>query len=58
MDLNGTQAAIRAGYSPDTARQMASENLSKPYIQIAIADAGKLQQARTHIDADRVVVEA
>ncbi|NVM91091.1 hypothetical protein FHT32_004755 [Variovorax sp. SG517] len=58
VDLNGTQAAIRAGYSPDTARQMASENLSKPYIQIAIADARKLQQARTHIEADRVVVEA
>ena len=58
VDLNGTQAAIRAGYSPDTARQMASENLSKPYIQIAIADARKLQQARTHIEADRVVLEA
>ncbi|WP_241027206.1 terminase small subunit [Variovorax sp. RKNM96] len=25
VDLNGTQAAIRAGYSPDSARQMASE---------------------------------
>lgn len=58
VDLNGTQAAIRAGYSPDTARQMASENLSKPYIQIAIVDARKRQQARTHIDADRVVLEA
>ncbi|QRY31182.1 terminase small subunit [Variovorax sp. PDNC026] len=58
VDLNGTQAAIRAGYSPDTARQMASENLSKPYIQIAIVDARKRQQARTHIEADRVVLEA
>jgi len=58
VDLNGTQAAIRAGYSPDTARQMASENLSKPYIQIAIAEARKAQQTRTHIEADRVVVEA
>ncbi|WP_418118292.1 terminase small subunit [Variovorax sp. 350MFTsu5.1] len=58
VDLNGTQAAIRAGYSLDTARQMASENLSKPYIQIAIAEARKAQQARTHIEADRVVVEA
>ena len=58
VDLNGTQAAIRAGYSADTARQMASENLSKPYIQIAIVDARKRQQARTHIEADRVVLEA
>jgi phage terminase small subunit len=33
IDLNGTQAAIRAGYSKDTARQIATENLSKPYIR-------------------------
>jgi len=58
VDLNGTQAAIRAGYSAITARQMASENLSKPYIQIAIADARKAQQERTQVDADRVVTEA
>ncbi|BEP54527.1 hypothetical protein GmRootV118_17710 [Variovorax sp. V118] len=58
VDLNGTQAAIRAGYSVDTARQMASENLAKPYIQIAVADARQRQQERTHIQADRVVLEA
>ena len=28
VDLNATQAAIRAGYSEQTARQTASENLS------------------------------
>lgn len=28
VDLNATQAAIRAGYSEQTARQMGSENLS------------------------------
>lgn len=39
VDLNGTQAAIRAGYSPDSAKQIASENLSKPYLQDAIAQA-------------------
>ena len=32
-DLNATQAAIRAGYSPKTARQIAQENLTKPYIR-------------------------
>ena len=32
IDLNGTQAAIRAGYSENTARQIAAENLSKPDI--------------------------
>ena len=33
IDLNGTQAAIRAGYSKKTARQMAAENLTKPDIK-------------------------
>jgi phage terminase small subunit len=37
---------------------MASENLSKPYIQAAIAEARKAQQERTQVDADRVVTEA
>lgn len=32
VDLNATQAAIRAGYSQKTARQIATENLSKPHI--------------------------
>lgn len=32
-DLNATQAAIRAGYSKKTAKNIASENLAKPYIQ-------------------------
>jgi phage terminase small subunit len=35
-DKNATQAAIRAGYSEATARQMGSENLSKPYIAAEI----------------------
>lgn len=35
-DLNATQAAIRAGYSERTARQMAAENLAKPDIASAI----------------------
>lgn len=35
-DLNATQAAIRAGYSPATARQIGAENLSKPVIAAAI----------------------
>ncbi|MET3512754.1 hypothetical protein ABIC63_000519 [Pseudacidovorax sp. 1753] len=57
IDLNGTQAAIRAGYSASSARQIASENLSKPYIQHAIAEARRAQQQRTRITADRVVQE-
>jgi phage terminase small subunit len=30
IDLNATQAAIRAGYSKNSARQVGTENLSKP----------------------------
>lgn len=33
IDLNATQAAIRAGYSQKNARNIASENLAKPYIK-------------------------
>jgi phage terminase small subunit len=29
LDFNGTQAAIRAGYSPDSANEIASQNLAK-----------------------------
>jgi len=36
MDFNGTQAAIRAGYSQKTAGVIATENLKKPNIQARI----------------------
>lgn len=58
VDLNATQAAIRAGYSPATAGSIGHENLKKPEIQAAITAGRKLQQERTHIDADKVVLEA
>ena len=38
IDLNATQAAIRAGYSDKTANRTAHENLSKPDIQNRIAE--------------------
>lgn len=48
IDLNATQAAIRAGYSAKTARSVGSENLTKPDIAAAIAKA----QARVAEKAD------
>lgn len=36
IDLNATQAAIRAGYSEKTARQIGAENLTKPFIKTYI----------------------
>ncbi len=38
IDLNATQAAIRAGYSVKTANRTASENLSKPDIQLRFSE--------------------
>lgn len=55
VDLNATQAAIRAGYSPRTARNQASDLLAKPDIQDAIRSARAEQQARTQITADYVL---
>lgn len=58
IDLNATQAAIRAGYSAKTAAQIAEKLLRKVEIQGAIADARADQQKRTQVTADRVVLEA
>lgn len=57
IDLNGTQAAIRAGYSPDTAASIASENLRKPEIEKYIAKAMAERSRRTGVNQDRVVLE-
>lgn len=57
IDLNATQAAVRAGYSENTARSIGSENLGKPAVAAAIAEAQQMRAARTEITADRVVRE-
>lgn len=57
IDLNATQAAIRAGYSPDTARAIGYENLTKPDIADAVAAAQAQRSARTEITQDRVLRE-
>lgn len=57
VDLNATQAAIRAGYSPDTAGAIGHENLKKPEIALALQEARRAQQERTGITADRVLRE-
>jgi phage terminase small subunit len=57
IDLNGTQAAIRAGYSVKTADRMASENLRKPDIQKALQEKQAARAERTQITQDKVLVE-
>lgn len=56
-DLNATQAAIRAGYSPKTARQIANQIMSRPKIAAAVDKAIAERSRRTGITADRVLRE-
>lgn len=57
VDLNATQAAIRAGYSRKTAGRTGHENLKKPEIAAAIARAFDSRIERTEVSADRVLLE-
>lgn len=57
IDLNATQAAIRAGYSADTAKQQGSRLLTIVDVGKAIADAMAERSVRTRVTADRVLTE-
>ena len=57
VDLNGSAAAVRAGYSEDTAKEIASENLTKPNIKEAIQEQMDCRAQRTLITADWVVAK-
>ena len=57
VDLNATQAAIRAGYSPESARKIGNENRTKPDIRARIDQMLADQSARTGVTADRVIRE-
>ncbi|PZP53765.1 MAG: terminase [Agrobacterium fabrum] len=55
IDLNGAQAAIRAGYSGRNANDQAAQLLAKPAIRDAIASAMQSRSERTQVDADWVL---
>lgn len=55
IDFNGTQAAIRSGYSKKCAQVIASENLLKPLIQAQIQEEIKKRGERVEKSADDVV---
>ena len=57
VDLNATQAAIRAGYSEKTAYSTGQRMLKNVEVQNAIAQAQVQRTKRTEITADRVVAE-
>lgn len=58
VDLNGTQAAIRAGYSEDAAKEIASENLTKPNIQEYLSELKEKRQESVEINAEWVLRQA
>ena len=55
IDLNGTQAAIRAGYSEKTANRIASENLSKLDIQEYICELKNKRSERVKYSQDELM---
>jgi len=57
IDLNATQAAIRAGYTAKRADAIGYENLLKPEIQQAVQTAMRERSAQTGITAERVLRE-
>lgn len=58
VDLNATQAAIRAGYSEKTASEMGYENLSKPQLAEYIAELKAKRSEKVEIDAAWVLRQA
>lgn len=57
IDLNATQAAIRAGYAENSARQMASDLLSHPDIQDKIQRLMDKRSQKLEITTEKVIQE-
>jgi|TARA_R110000851_G_scaffold272661_1_gene425381 phage terminase small subunit len=58
VDLNAAQAAIRAGYSSNTAKEIGCENLTKPNIAEFIAELKQIRNEKVEIDAEWVLRQA
>lgn len=54
-DLNGTQAAIRAGYSENSAQEIASENLSKPMVSEYLEKLKNEKFSKVNIEIDDIL---
>lgn len=55
VDLNGTQAAIRAGYSPKTANEQAARLLANASVQAAVTKGREKLAAKVEVTAERVL---
>lgn len=58
IDLNGTQAAIRAGYSAKTANEQAARLLANVSVSEAVREAMSGRSERTKINAEYVLKQA
>ena len=58
IDLNASQAAIRAGYSEKTAKEIGHENLTKPHIAEFIHELKRERAESVKIDAAWVLSQA
>lgn len=56
-DLHGTNAALRAGYSPDSARTIASQLLAEPEVQARVAELSAARNAKLDLEARDILVE-
>jgi len=57
IDLNGTQAAIRAGYSAKSAEQQASALLMNPQVKAAVEQVMAQRAKKLGISAEKVLHE-
>jgi len=57
VDMNATNAAVRAGYSPKTAKSQASRLLTNVYLKTEIQMRQKEDEIRLVIDRDMVLAK-
>lgn len=57
IDLNATQAAIRAGYSAKTANEQGARLLANVSVQALLTERIKDRERRTEITQDKVIAE-
>ena len=55
IDFNGSRAAVAAGYSEKTSKEIASENLTKPNIQEAIQKAINPKLDKLDVTVENVI---
>ncbi len=57
IDLNGTQAAIRAGYSPKSAGRIQNQLLAKKQVSEAVAQRRKKLAEKAEVTQEKIVTE-